>query len=107
MLEHGGALWTWSLAALPAGWAERLDIVDGTSSETVPATRLAEHRLAYLEYEGPISGDRGEVRRAAAGEFAWKTCETGRIEFRFASGTLSGQASLVLEALSMWRLCPL
>lgn len=28
---------------------------------------LAEHRRAYLTYEGPVSGDRGHVRRIDAG----------------------------------------
>ena len=30
---------------------------------------LPNHRRAYLDYEGPISGDRGSVRRVAAGMF--------------------------------------
>jgi hypothetical protein len=30
---------------------------------------LPDHRLAYLAYEGPISGDRGLVRRVAEGTF--------------------------------------
>jgi hypothetical protein len=29
--------------------------------------RLPDHRNAYLEYEGPVSGDRGTVLRVAAG----------------------------------------
>jgi hypothetical protein len=32
------------------------------------AERLADHRREYLEYEGPISGGRGGVRRVASGE---------------------------------------
>ena len=31
------------------------------------ATRMADHRPAYLDYEGPISGDRGVVKRLARG----------------------------------------
>jgi hypothetical protein len=31
------------------------------------AERAPDHRPAYLSYEGPISGDRGRVRRLAAG----------------------------------------
>ncbi|MEM7228079.1 MAG: hypothetical protein AAF432_04610 [Planctomycetota bacterium] len=31
---------------------------------------LPDHRRAYLEYEGPISGDRGEVKRIATGVWA-------------------------------------
>lgn len=29
--------------------------------------RLADHRSAYLDYEGPVSDNRGRVRRIAAG----------------------------------------
>jgi hypothetical protein len=32
-----------------------------------PLTKLADHRPAYLEYEGPVSGNRGSVRRVEAG----------------------------------------
>jgi hypothetical protein len=31
------------------------------------AVRIADHRPAYLTYEGPVSGDRGTVTRLAAG----------------------------------------
>jgi hypothetical protein len=32
-----------------------------------PLERLADHRNAYLDYEGPLSGDRGFVTRVASG----------------------------------------
>jgi hypothetical protein len=35
-------------------------------------TRLGEHRREYLEYQGPVSGDRGQVQRVAQGECALK-----------------------------------
>jgi hypothetical protein len=35
--------------------------------ESLPAVRLADHRRRYLDYEGPISGSRGSVRRLAQG----------------------------------------
>lgn len=45
--------------------AARLDDLDpGMSAE---ATRIADHRRHYLDYEGPLSGGRGEVRRLASG----------------------------------------
>lgn len=56
MLEHGGMLRTWRLTAWP--------LVEGQSVE-----RLPDHRLAYLEYEGPVSGGRGVVKRVACGEY--------------------------------------
>ncbi len=51
MLEAGPALRTWRLEAPPR---------DG---ETISATALFDHRLVYLDYEGPISGGRGRVTR--------------------------------------------
>ena len=57
MLEAGGVLRTWAIAAWPA------------PGETQPAERLPDHRLAYLDYEGAVSGNRGHVRRWDAGEY--------------------------------------
>lgn len=57
MLERDGVLMTWRLAELPV------------ASAPLAATPLADHRVAYLDYEGPVSGDRGEVRRVDAGEY--------------------------------------
>lgn len=34
-----------------------------------PLQKLPDHRAFYLEYEGPIRGNRGSVRRIAAGYF--------------------------------------
>lgn len=57
MLESGDRLSTWRLLEEPA---------PGTS---VPAQRLDDHRLLYLEYEGPVSGGRGNVARWDSGTF--------------------------------------
>ena len=32
-----------------------------------PLERLPDHRRHYLDYEGPVSGNRGHVRRVASG----------------------------------------
>ena len=56
MIEQDEKLLTWALDACP--------IVGETSS----ADRLADHRIDYLTYEGPVSDDRGKVHRIEAGE---------------------------------------
>jgi hypothetical protein len=35
--------------------------------------RLDDHRRAYLDYEGPVSNDRGHVTRTAAGTYSFHT----------------------------------
>lgn len=57
MIESGETLRTWALAEEP------------TPGVPIAADELPDHRLAYLDYEGPISGDRGWVRRWDAGRF--------------------------------------
>jgi hypothetical protein len=60
MLEAGDVLRTWRLLDEPG------------PDRRVRAEALADHRLAYLDYEGPLSGDRGSVTRWDAGEFEWE-----------------------------------
>jgi hypothetical protein len=38
-----------------------------TMGDAMPAQRLPDHRRAYLQYEGPVSGDRGDVVRLRDG----------------------------------------
>lgn len=58
MIESGPALATWRLGCLPTGLG---------AGESIPAEALGDHRREYLSYEGPVSGDRGTVKIAAAG----------------------------------------
>ena len=51
MLEAGDVLKTWALPQPPQPGVE------------MECTALADHRLAYLDYEGPLSGNRGAVTR--------------------------------------------
>lgn len=57
MLEQGATLATWALPQVPAAAAEMM------------APRLPDHRLTYLDYEGPISGGRGTVSRWDQGTY--------------------------------------
>jgi hypothetical protein len=52
----GSSLITWRCDRWP---------IDGPT----PLTFLPDHRNAYLEYEGPISGDRGHVTRVESGTY--------------------------------------
>lgn len=58
MLEAGLVLRTWRLAAPPR------------CGQAITATAVFDHRLHYLDYEGPISGGRGRVVRWERGTFA-------------------------------------
>jgi hypothetical protein len=72
MLEDGPALATWRIDRLPG---------DLAAGESIDAIELPPHRLAYLDYEGPISGGRGSVKIADAGEYV--TLQRGPDEWHF------------------------
>ena len=58
MLEDNGKLITWAIPDLPCAGLQ------------TSATKLPDHRLAFLDYEGSVSGDRGEVRRVDWGDYS-------------------------------------
>jgi hypothetical protein len=85
MLEVDGALKTW---AIDSPIRPGLDL---------PARRLADHRLAYLEYEGAVSGGRGSVSRFDRGTYepvSWSG-RCVRVELRGAR--FRGRAELTKE----------
>ncbi len=63
MFEVGSVLATWQLASDPTVTGAAL------APSGVPGRRIADHRAAYLDYEGPISGGRGCVRQVDAGRY--------------------------------------
>lgn len=90
MLERPGVeleqrLATWSLRTLPGIWCERLGLEVLGSMDQVIAIALPDHRATYLDYEGPVSGDRGEVTQVASGGIAWNTLGDQKIEVNVAA----------------------
>lgn len=90
MLEAGAVLRTWRLAASPA--------------QGVPIVAVAafDHRPVYLDYEGPISGNRGKVVRWDWGEFDWQVDSDQRVVVRLRGVRLVGELRLVRRADSLW-----
>lgn len=77
MLDAGDSLRTWALLELPRDWqaarsytASHFPACAAASAENVVAAEpLGDHRRDYLEYEGPVSGQRGRVTRIDAGRY--------------------------------------
>jgi len=70
MLECGEGLATWQFSQNPMAADASTECFD-----PIPCRRLADHRKAYLDYEGPVSGGRGQVRRVDGG-----VCELSETE---------------------------
>jgi hypothetical protein len=91
MLEHEERLRTWRLGQPP-------DVGGAIVAEPLP-----DHRLAYLDYEGPVSGDRGHVTRWDRGEYETIDSSPRQIVVRLAGERLRGEAVLERsEAAESW-----
>ena len=89
-LEAGSALQSWKLPA------------DFSPSMPSPITPGAPHRSLYLDYEGPVSGDRGTVTRWDAGEFEW----IAERRAQFFGSRLTGIHDWVEAADGTWTFAP-
>jgi hypothetical protein len=98
MLEREEVLWTWQLQQLPKPWWIALGDVTSDFAEkaagAICAIRLADHRLAYLDYEGPISRNRGTVTRCDAGTYTVVCHAKERLEIQLAGNQLQGRVVL-------------
>jgi hypothetical protein len=93
MLEAAAALATWALRVPP------------DSPGSIVADRLADHRLAYLDYEGPVSGERGSVTRWDRGDYV-EVLQTDRRRVVLLAGEkLKGTAALTQspEDANRWQ----
>ena len=93
MLERGAVLATWSLAQPP----------DSAPPQTAEA--LPDHRPAFLEYEGPISGGRGSVSRWDRGTYRVERQSATELAVALSGEKLTGRALLEQppDAPGQWR----
>jgi len=85
-LESGSVLRAWRLLSEPG------------HGRIVHSEPNAQHRLLYLDYEGPLSGGRGHVQRWDAGTFEWIADLPERIEVELLGAKLRGR--LVIEVIA-------
>jgi len=92
MLEAGDVLRTWRLHAPPE------------PGRSVAATPSFDHRLAYLDYEGPVSGGRGMVKRWDAGTFTWESETETELVVQLHGQRIAGRAVLARTG-EEWGFC--
>jgi DNA polymerase Ligase (LigD) len=92
MLEAGTVLQTWKLADVPK---------PGVAIRTEESS---DHRLMYLDYEGPISDGRGTVTRWDTGTFEVLNEEENRRVVRLKGERFKGTAELSNLTGTGWTL---
>jgi hypothetical protein len=92
LLEAGPNLRAWRLAAPPSPGA------------VVPAQANVDHRLFYLDHEGPVSGGRGTVQRWDTGEFLWISQDEDRLVIDLRGQRVHGRLTLQRLVATNWEL---
>jgi DNA polymerase Ligase (LigD) len=82
MLEAGAVLRTWRLAGPPQ------------PGQLIPSSPSFDHRLAYLDYEGPVSGNRGRVVQWDQGVFQEITAGLDQVKVELQGRRLRGIVTL-------------
>lgn len=93
LVEDGESLRAWRLLRRP-----------GNDPDRIPAEPLPPHRLLYLDYEGPVSGNRGTVARVDAGECRMTPDPDGGFEFEFSGSILRGRFTIRAVSAVEWEL---
>ena len=88
MFERSSDLATWALSGPP-------DQVTAIRADELPA-----HRRCYLDYEGPISGGRGSVRRWDFGTYRWESHSDTEIAGSLQGGRVRGRFRLRCDSES-------
>jgi hypothetical protein len=91
MLESDGALRTWRLPNPPA-------------AGNMSAEEIAEHRLAYLDYEGPVSGGRGAVKRWDCGAYRAASAGADALDLVIVGERLRATLKMNRADSAIWRL---
>src|SRR5262249_47976838 len=91
LLEAGDYLRSWRLEGEP-----HLGTV-------IRADDIADHRLKYLDYEGPVSGGRGQVDRWDSGLYTQIRSDHSRVIVALEGVRCRGQVTLECISGQEWR----
>jgi len=92
--DPAGRLWTARLAVPPTHWP---------ALRTWPLTPIGAHRRCYLTYQGPLSADRGRVRRIDAGQVVPHLWTPRRIVLQVTLRRFRGRIELRQISAQAWR----
>ena len=88
LVEQTGVLRSWRLLECPDRW------LLATSPIILSAEAIPDHRLAYLDYEGPVSRERGSVQRWDGGNVEWLEQSVRTIQLKLEGKRLQGEMVL-------------
>jgi hypothetical protein len=96
MLESGNCLQTWRLEKNP----------EEVMNSSAAATKIFDHPLKFLTYEGPVNKGKGRVEITDAGTYRILHEDSGKIELDFNGQILKGKFTLTHVKDDQWQFSP-
>jgi len=92
MLEQSQSLATWKVYHEPGN----------LTKGAIEVFRIVDHRKAYLDYEGPVSDNRGEVRRVYAGTYILLQKSEDSWQVRLKADNIAGEYEMTCQQNDRW-----
>ncbi len=92
LVQRGAVLRSWRLLESPDRWLSKPPAAE------LSAEAIGDHRLDYLDYEGPVSRERGRVAQWDHGQAEWLNEGESSIRLRLNGERLVGELTLDREA---------
>ncbi len=93
LLEHDGLLLAWAVSENPFD----------NPGQQIDAAKIHHHRMEYLDYEGPVSHDRGTVKRHDQGIIQWICHKSQQVVVDVFGEINSGRITLELILGDSWN----
>ena len=88
LVQCGEVLRSWRLLESPDRWRSAVE------STALSAEVIGDHRLMYLDHEGPVSRERGRVVRWDHGQAEWLSESESSVRLRLTGSILIGELTL-------------
>ena len=89
MIEKHNSLVTWQI--------KEKDLIDILEGRIISVRKIQNHRTEYLEYEGPITCDRGHVKIFDTGEYKEVEWNDSRIILNFFGEKIRGKMQIIYK----------
>ena len=94
MLEQPNNLATWQVPTPPNEWHQQVNL----------CTRIFDHRLKYLTFEGSLSQNRGTVKIVAQGDYILQHADENLWQLELLGDTMVGKVELIKVDQNLWQL---
>ncbi len=94
LLQTGTVLATWQIPEPPENWPKK----------SITCTKIFDHRLKYLTYQGPLSDNRGHIKIVATGRYQPLQITENLWQLTLTGDNINGELNLQHLDMDQWQM---